>query len=847
MKNRWKKIVCIMLALIMLSLGVTACNIFGGSGGNGGTEVPVVEINRVAPNNLDLAGMTEVALATPGEGAILVNEAARIWVPPGAVANDTPVTIKTFIESPESLTSTVADAPEVTVISNFYDLGPDNTEFSQPVTVTLSYAEEDLPAGADENNIVPIYYNGVNWITMERQLDTENNRVSFETTSFPGLPIVLVLGYAVTGTAITASVGAVAYKTYSWWVKDPVYYGKAAEYVTPDDPTVQKYADMSTIKLIGSDTRFDIKDLQNNPNAIAALENNVDADGYVGFIKFFDDSGVEKPMDYHVSWNPNDWQKPGDFFNNGMVGDCKNVANAVGSIVRYYGFPAKCMDGYTNGARHAWLEVKIGEKMYYVGSRGELMTLEGATKFLQLTRSVNKNGETFQWDEGGQKPYKKNWWVDKIEVTVDKTLAFPGGKVGVEISGAAGTALDIQMIVEAPDKTTTPYTGTTDAKTGKLKLEVQIKKDAVPGVYFARASVAESNASEIGIFSVEILEIAAGMVAAQVAPGEDIGINVRLTYPLFTKITIDGVSNSWMTEPDGSTTIPLKVPVNAKLQTYTLTVRAPDYEISTTVKYTVTVPSTLKVQITNKEVAPGGNLNVNITVMPPQVTKITVRGYQGQWSTNTDGVVAIKLSVPATAKPGQYTVTAEAPALKLIESDTYTVTTTLGPLIGLADVTAIAAQVTINAEGEDEESEWEMQLLMGGQFVRTSGVKGYEIFASGTVDAGEMYYSFTLNKELTTVTSGVISLVADTGEYYEVRFSNVPMDADYENTYYESEGVNALIFRVKGTEVSSHLGSIKVNEPSLGTFNRFFAVADSEIIIVLAAATDAQMTELLDE
>jgi len=848
MNKRWLKITCIGLALVILLPAFSACSLFGGSGDNGGTEVPVVEIKRVAPNNLDLAGMTEAALATPGEGAILVNEAARIWVPAGAVANDTPVTIKTFIETPESLTSTKADAPEVTIISNFYDIGPDNTKFSQPVTVTLSYAEEDLPDGANENDIAPIYFDGVNWITMARQLDKENNRVSFEINNFPGLPIALALGYTVTGTAITGAVGGIAYKAYSWWVKDPVYYGKAAEYVTPNDPTVQKYAGMSTIKLMGSDTRFDIKDLQSNPNAVAAIENNnADPDGYVGFIKFFDSNGVEKPMTYNVSWNPDDWQKPADFFNNGMVGDCKNVANAVGSILRGYGFPAKCMDGYTDGKRHAWLEVNIGGKMYYVGSRGELMTLEGATKYLKLTRSENKNGERFQWDETGQKPYKKNWWVGKIEVSVDKTLAFPGGKVVVEISAAAGTALDIQMALEAPNKTTTPYTGTTDPATGKLKLEVQIKKDAVPGVYFARASVAESNASEVGIFSVEILEIAAGMVAAQVAPGEDIGINVQLTYPLYTKITIDGVSNSWMTEADGSKTITLKVPANAKLQTYTLTVRAPDYVISTTVKYTVTVPPTLKVQITSKEVTPGGNINVNVTVLPPQVTKITVQGYQGQWTTSKDGVVAIKLSVPATAKPGQYTVTAEAPALKLIESDTYTVTTTLGPEIGLADVTAIAAQLTINAEGEDEDSYFEMQLILGGQFVRPSGVKGYEIFASATVDAGEMYYSFTLNNGLTAVTSGVISLLAPTGEYYEVRFSNVPMNADYEADFYKNQGVDALIFVVKGTEVSSHLNSVKVNEPSVGTFNRFFGVADSELVVILAAATESQLAELLDE
>lgn len=862
MKRQWLKTVCTGLALIIVLINVAACGSSGGTSGNGvnteiplvSTEVPVVEINRVANNNLDLAGMTKAVLATPGEGALLVNEAARIWVPPGAVADDTPVTLKVFIETPENLTSTAADAAEVAIVSNFYDLGPDNAEFAKPVRVTLSYAEEDLPTGADENNLGPVYYDGQNWVPLERQIDTEKNTISFETRSFPGVIVAVAfgielgwMGVTAVGTAFAGSVGVAGYKTYKWWIKDPVYYGKAAEYVTPNDPTVQKYAGMSKVKLMGSSTMYDIKDLQNNPQAIAAVENAVDADGYAGFIQFYDANNVEKPITYHVSWNPNDWQKPADFFNNGMVGDCKNVANAVGSIFRQYGFPAKCMDGYTNGARHAWLEVQIGDKIYYVGSRGELMTLDGATKYLALTRSENKDGETFQWDESGQKPYKKNWWVEKLQVTISNSLSFPGGQVGVEVFGSVGTALDIELTVEAPDKTKTVYTGTTDATTGKLVLMVPLKKDAPIGVYYATAYNKANDLSEIGIFCVDTLEIAAGMVSAQAAPGEQIGINVILNYPLVAKIVIDNVNYSWMTQKDGTATLTLNVPENAKLGPYTLSVRAPDYGISTTVKYTVTIPPTMKVEIKNKEVAPGGTLEINVTVQPPQVTRITIQGYDGRWTTDENGNANPKLVVPETAKPGQYQITVEAPQLYLIETDYYTVTLTPETEIGLSDITLMVAQVTIHAEGEDEDSYFEMQLILGGEYVRTSGVNGNEIIASGTVYSGEMYYSFTLNKELTMVTSGVISLVAETGEYYEVRFSNVPMSADYENAFYENQGLDTLAFAVMGTDVSSHLGSVNVNEPSLGTFSRFFAVADSEIIIVLVAASESQITELIDE
>jgi len=178
---------------------------------------------------------------------------------------------------------------------------------------------------------------------------------------------------------------------------------------------------------------------------------------------------------------------------------------------------------------------------------------------------------------------------------------------------------------------------------------------------------------------------------------------------------------------------------------------------------------------------------------------------------------------------------------------TATATTALGPEISFADVPVIAAHLIINAEGENKDGNFEMRLLLGGDYVRTSGVNGYEIFASGKVDSGEMYYSFTLNKDLTTVTSGVISLVAGTGASLEVKFSDIPRNADYENEFYEIQGVNALIFVVKGTAVSSHLSSVKVNEPSAGVFSRFFAVADSEILVVLAAATESQAAEMVGE
>ena len=97
------------------------------------------------------------------------------------------------------------------------------------------------------------------------------------------------------------------------------------------------------------------------------------------------------------------------------------------------------------------------------------------------------------------------------------------------------------------------------------------------------------------------------------------------------------------------------------------------------------------------------------------------------------------------------------------------------------------------------------------------------------------------------VTSGTISMLADTGEYYEFHVSNIPMNNDYEDRLKAENGLDALVFSISGTAISSHFSNVNVNEPSLGTFSRYFAADDSEILIILVAATDSQLTELLGD
>jgi hypothetical protein len=863
MKNRWLKLTCAGLALLMLSLTALACPAPDNgkvttpgvtTNSNGSTQVPEISFQRVAPNNLDLAGRTKVDLAMPGEGALLVNENIRLWVPPGAVAEPTPVTITACTEDPGALTSTKADAPEVTVISNYFDLGPDNTKFDKPVKITIPYSEEDLPAGTDENQIGPIYFDGANWVPMERELDTVNNIVSFETRSFPGVFVALAFGIQLgwpavvgVGAVITGTAAYIGYTTYKYIVKDPAYWGKAAQYVTPNDPVVQKYAAMSKVKLMASDTKLDIKDLLNNPQAISKIEGAVDSDGYAGFIQFFNNS-VEEKMDYQVSWNPNDWQKPTDFFSNGMRGDCKNVANAMASIFRGYGFAAKCVDGYTEGKRHAWVEVKIGETMYYVGSRGELMTLDGAIKYHVLTRPQNKDGEGFTWDENGQKPYKEKWWL-QLQVTVDESKAYPGGQVIVNVLGTTGYALNFELTVEGPNEASTKYTGTTDATGAPFRLTLPLKVDALPGVYTATAVNAADKVTGVGVFYVNLPVISAYPDSAEYAPGEKININTQIYPAIATGIEIERVNGKWTTGADGSAIITLLVPENAKPGLYTLIVKAPLLGLTTKVTYTVVLPPSLKVDIMPKEVKPGDIFIANVIVQPPVVTKITVKGYDGRWMTDKDGFAFPTLPVSKVAAPGVYELVVEAPDLGLSGSATYTVTLAPTPQVNTA-INVVAAELDITVDGSNDTGDYEAKLLIGGEYVRGT-LENNEVHADGRVytNSGDadMHYDFVLNKDLSQVISGSVSLIVDNGEAYYFELRNLPRNTDYEAKIKQEQGLDVMAYILSGAAVSGHFSSVSIQSSELGSVTSCFAADDSELIVVLVAATKDQLDAIFSE
>jgi hypothetical protein len=124
------------------------------------------------------------------------------------------------------------------------------------------------------------------------------------------------------------------------------------------------------------------------------------------------------------------WQKPADYFTKGTKtrpgqtlptvggpfhGDCTDTTNAAVSIFRAKGFKAKGVFGYGGGDTrrpHVWGEVLIGDKLFRIDFRGDLITPESDRDDYEQYRAVTDPDDPryrSMWDEEGQEPYDEDW------------------------------------------------------------------------------------------------------------------------------------------------------------------------------------------------------------------------------------------------------------------------------------------------------------------------------------------------------------------------------------------------------------------------------------------------------
>jgi len=598
MKNRWLKLMCIGLALVILLPGILACpgndsDDFITSGTPDPDRITLVNPEQKARTTLDHTGDIKEIYATPDKGAVIMTHGMKLVVPPDAVNEEKQVQV-TVLENnpfPEERDTGEPSAPAACPLSLVYDLGPEGIEFDKPVMVTLPYAESLLQSGDDENNVQIAYYNGVDWVLVGGRVDTENNTVTAAFTAFPGFEVitVIIVGGLATVIGYTGKIAGKA--VYSLWVADPVAHHNANEYITPGNSTVKKYADYFTIEygkekvtlndLVKNPGKFTAANAVNNPKKIPSLSYTT------GHVKLTDGTN-DYPLVYKVSDETDDWLPPERYLNEGRVGDCKNVANAMASMLRSQNIPAKCVDGFLGerdpNNRHIWVEFQVDGRAYYIGADGEVQPLEAAYKNFDLQRPLE--GEDYMWDEASQENYRDGWWVKGLKINANTSNAVPGGSVNFHIFGALGMTLDIDLTITDSKNNKAVYQGTTDPETGYCTIEVPLETDSA-GSYTAYAYCERLKSGMEHVFYVNFITMEAYLADEEYYPGDTVSLLVTLNPAVETDIEIEGEKDTWTSDDLGEAFPEFTVPDDAKPGEYDLTITAPDLGLECKATYKV--------------------------------------------------------------------------------------------------------------------------------------------------------------------------------------------------------------------------------------------------------------------
>ena len=378
MKHKWIKIISAGLTLIIMATTIIGCpgpgpdNVKTG-GRADSNKVSLVTPARLAPTAFDLGGKKTSATVTPDAGGTVTASGLTVTVPAGAVAAPMPVEITTVAQPPPippfEFGKDPGLAPAVAV-SPVFDLGPDGISFSKPVTVTLPYDDSLISSAEYEPDVQIAYFNGVNWVAVGGKTDTAAKTVTAQFTAFPGVAVAAVLAF----TAMVTGVSLFAYRAYgTYYVKDPIAWKNANEYITPKTSNDGSYvADYVHRAIVGkvknaAGTGFDyiyLQDPQNpgtlNPQAKDWLLHH-QSEVRIGFdTRDLGDKLPAYPNYQATSGVTNDyWVKPEDYFKGGMQADCKNISNAYLTIMRSVGIEGHCADGYIPAGRHVWVEMKI--------------------------------------------------------------------------------------------------------------------------------------------------------------------------------------------------------------------------------------------------------------------------------------------------------------------------------------------------------------------------------------------------------------------------------------------------------------------------------------------------------
>ena len=161
----------------------------------------------------------------------------------------------------------------------------------------------------------------------------------------------------------------------------------------------------------------------------------------------------------------------------------------------------------------------------------------------------------------------------------------------------------------------------------------------------------------------------------EVKPGDMIMVNVVVSPPQVTTVTIDPLEGRFLTDEDGVVAVPLSIDPEIQPGVYWVLVQAPELGTVGTASYTVVAETRMTVTASPERVEPGGEVLVTIQVLPPQETELRISGDIAEaYTTKTgeNGIHELTITVDPEAS-GEYVINVEAPELGLSGSASFSV------------------------------------------------------------------------------------------------------------------------------------------------------------------------------
>lgn len=395
-----------------------------------------------APTVIDVPTQQVADVVVSAAGGVVEYGPVKVEVPAGAVASDARIVVTRLTQPFQSEPSPTDDpnAPSALPISCFYDFGPAGLHFDAPVTVTLPYDAGMGPEGIDAEQVAIIYWNGERWMAVKGTVDPDARTVSVEVPHFEGS----VLGAAVIG----GIVGTAVHFGIKWLYgneyvdSDPVVEGKAQDYVTPDDPTIAKWAGRAMLE---NPVTKEMRSLD-DPDLAAWIADAAEKKQKPALVYKLSEGTIFK-TEFSADDGSN-WQSANHYFGNGTYdlgpasGDCTDQTNIGVSIWRNKGFKAKAVYCYADGDKrrpHVYGEVLIGDTVYRIDEYGALITKKSDLHNFEHYQPITDPDDPHyncMWDEKGQEPYDELWTVkgDAFEDFVGTYKgSFPGGEPWGEI------------------------------------------------------------------------------------------------------------------------------------------------------------------------------------------------------------------------------------------------------------------------------------------------------------------------------------------------------------------------------------------------------------------------------